>query len=63
MIQYALQHSNHQAVALSGGVFMNQLLTGELVRILEKSGIQPLLHHQTPPNDGCIALGQTLAER
>lgn len=63
MIQYALQHSNHQAVALSGGVFMNQLLTDELVRILEKSGIQPLLHHQTPPNDGCIALGQALAER
>jgi hydrogenase maturation protein HypF len=62
MIQFALEYSNHREVALSGGVFMNQLLTNRVVGSLETSGIHPLLHRQTPPNDGCIALGQTLAE-
>jgi hydrogenase maturation protein HypF len=62
MVQYALASSHHREVALSGGVFMNQLLTDRVVEILDQAGIKALIHHQTPPNDGCIALGQALME-
>jgi hydrogenase maturation protein HypF len=45
-------------VALSGGVFQNALLLQHLSDCLEKRGFQVLTHRLTPPNDGCIALGQ-----
>ena len=46
--------------ALSGGVWQNMLLVGQTTAVLEKSGFQVLTHRQTPPNDGCIALGQAM---
>jgi hydrogenase maturation protein HypF len=49
-----------RVVALSGGVFMNRVLTGLLVPRLEALGLTVLLHCDTPPNDGCIAIGQAI---
>jgi hydrogenase maturation protein HypF len=47
-----------QTVALSGGVFQNQVLF-ELVKIrLETAGFMVLSHKQVPMNDGGLALGQ-----
>jgi hydrogenase maturation protein HypF len=45
-------------VALSGGVFQNQLLTERLVDGLQQRGLAVLTHRQAPPNDGGISLGQ-----
>ncbi|MCL4503135.1 MAG: carbamoyltransferase HypF, partial [Deltaproteobacteria bacterium] len=45
-------------VALSGGVFQNVLLLSRLIDSLKKRDFQVLTHKLTPPNDGCIALGQ-----
>ncbi|HEY9074730.1 MAG TPA: hypothetical protein VIN67_11420, partial [Desulfobaccales bacterium] len=45
-------------VALSGGVFQNALILKQLSDSLEKRGFTVLTHHLTPPNDGCISLGQ-----
>ena len=45
-------------VALSGGVMQNALLFTRLKRALADQGFEVLTHTLTPPNDGCIALGQ-----
>jgi hydrogenase maturation protein HypF len=45
-------------VVLSGGTFQNGLLFTRLQRTLEEIGFEVLTHKLTPPNDGCIALGQ-----
>jgi hydrogenase maturation protein HypF len=45
-------------VALSGGVFQNALMTLGLKHLLQEQGFEVLTHRLTPPNDGCIALGQ-----
>jgi hydrogenase maturation protein HypF len=45
-------------VALSGGVMQNALLFTRLHRALAAQGFEVLTHALTPPNDGCIALGQ-----
>jgi hydrogenase maturation protein HypF len=45
-------------VALSGGVFQNQLLTGRVVSGLADSGFRVLVHCRVPCNDGGISLGQ-----
>jgi hydrogenase maturation protein HypF len=47
-------------VALSGGVFQNVLLVQQSVAGLEDSGFAVLTHHQVPPNDGGISLGQAV---
>ena len=60
MIEYAVSQVDCRSVALSGGVFMNRVLNNILVPALQQKGLEPLLHRQTPPNDGCIALGQAL---
>lgn len=46
------------AVALSGGVFMNRLLLQLLTRELKSAGLTVLVPHTVPVNDGCIAYGQ-----
>jgi hydrogenase maturation protein HypF len=46
------------AVVLSGGVFLNALLTGEVVARLESAGFRVYRHRLVPPNDGGLALGQ-----
>ena len=45
-------------VALSGGVMQNALLFTRLKRALAERSFEVLTHTLTPPNDGCIALGQ-----
>ena len=47
-------------VALSGGCFQNRRLTEALATRLREAGHAALLHRQTPPNDGCISLGQVM---
>ncbi len=50
-------------VALSGGVFQNRLLVELVVPRLSANGFTELRHHQVPPNDGGISLGQVAIGR
>ncbi|MEX2587979.1 MAG: carbamoyltransferase HypF [Actinomycetota bacterium] len=45
-------------VALSGGTFQNQLLSGRVVRRLGERSLEVLTHRRVPANDGGISLGQ-----
>ncbi len=45
-------------IALSGGVFMNRILTELCVDKLRKKGYNVYINRQVPTNDGGIALGQ-----
>jgi hydrogenase maturation protein HypF len=47
-------------VALSGGVFQNQVLFELVTTGLEALGFQVLTHRQVPCNDGGLALGQAV---
>lgn len=51
------------AVALSGGVFMNRLLLQLLTRKLKEAGLTVLIPQTVPVNDGCIAYGQAAIAR
>ena len=55
-IRYGEEKINR--VALTGGVFQNQLLLVEVCDRLQAMGIQVLTHGQVPPNDGGLSLGQ-----
>lgn len=46
------------SVVLSGGVFMNALLTTEVVARLEGDGFAVYRHRLVPPNDAGLSLGQ-----
>ncbi|HEX2116333.1 MAG TPA: carbamoyltransferase HypF, partial [Alphaproteobacteria bacterium] len=48
----------YDTVALSGGCFQNEILFNETVRRLEAEDFTVLRHHEVPPNDGGISLGQ-----
>jgi hydrogenase maturation protein HypF len=52
------ERSGLHRVALSGGVFQNIRLLQLAVDGLGRSGFQVYTHHQVPPNDGGLALGQ-----
>ncbi len=51
-------HSGLDRVALSGGVFQNARLSRLAKGGLERAGFRVYTHHQVPPNDGGLALGQ-----
>lgn len=52
------EKSGINTVALSGGVYQNQLLLKLSVEQLKQNGFQVLCHSLIPPNDGGICLGQ-----
>ena len=60
MAAYGADRTGQRTIVLSGGVFMNRILTDLLVPRLEKTKLKVLLHSDTPPNDGCVALGQAI---
>ncbi|MFA7269376.1 MAG: carbamoyltransferase HypF [Sterolibacterium sp.] len=47
-----------KTVACGGGCFLNHILTRKLVTLLQQRGLQVLLAHRLPPNDGGLSLGQ-----
>lgn len=56
------QHGS-SAVALSGGVFQNGLLTETTTGLLRENGFRVYLNRMVPPNDGGISLGQVYLGR
>jgi hydrogenase maturation protein HypF len=61
MIVAAARRSTEERIVLAGGCFQNKYLTERAVRRLIAEGFRPYWHQRVPPNDGSIALGQTLA--
>ncbi|MBD0267189.1 MAG: carbamoyltransferase HypF [Cyanobacteria bacterium Co-bin8] len=47
-------------VALTGGVFQNQILALEVKQRLEDLGLTVLTHSKVPPNNGGVSLGQAV---
>ena len=60
MCQLIAKGTGINQVALSGGVFQNQLLLRKVVPLLESAGFSVLTHKQVPCNDGGISLGQAV---
>jgi hydrogenase maturation protein HypF len=56
----ARQKTDLNEVALSGGVWQNQILLDLVRNELEKDGFVVFFHTQTPTNDGGLALGQAM---
>lgn len=54
------ERSGLNRVALSGGVFQNMFLLGWVCPLLSGAGFEVYTHHQVPPNDGGISLGQVV---
>ncbi len=52
------EKTGEEKVALSGGVFVNRLLTGRTLAMLKQAGFAVYLNRQAPCNDGGISLGQ-----
>jgi hydrogenase maturation protein HypF len=51
-------HYRVEAVVLSGGTFMNAILTIEATTLLEGNGFRVYRHKLVPSNDGGLSLGQ-----
>lgn len=56
-LQAAAEHGVG-TVALSGGVFQNQILSHALIARLRRDGLRVWMNSAVPPNDGGISLGQ-----
>lgn len=60
MAETAAQYADSRDILLSGGVFMNRILTSLATRQLRNIKFKPLIHTQTPPNDACVSFGQAV---
>ena len=60
MIEFAKQNHPFYDVVLSGGVFMNKILTETVFAKLTDLDFNVHIHRQVPPNDGGIAFGQAV---
>jgi len=63
LIEKASEATGLKTVALSGGVFQNELLFETLVTELQRAGYKVLTHALVPSNDGGLSLGQALIGR
>jgi hydrogenase maturation protein HypF len=54
----AARRTDARTVALTGGCFQNRRLLEQATSRLETAGIEVLVHHRVPPNDGGLSLGQ-----
>ena len=52
------QRHEINTVVLSGGCFQNALLLDMMIDALRSKKLNTLTHHQIPPNDGGLSLGQ-----
>lgn len=57
-IKATSQEQDIETILLSGGCFLNKVLTEGLIQALNNLGIKALLPLNLPPNDGGISLGQ-----
>ncbi|NJK37791.1 MAG: carbamoyltransferase HypF [Oscillatoriales cyanobacterium RM2_1_1] len=60
MVERIRGESQFDQVALSGGVFQNQILLTQVQQHLISLGFQVLTHSQVPSNDGGLSLGQAV---
>lgn len=60
LAHHLAQRHQLTTVALSGGVFQNQVLASHLRQRLQSLDLTVLTHHQVPPNDGGLSLGQAV---
>jgi hydrogenase maturation protein HypF len=58
LVQTLQDQHGFEQVALTGGVFQNQILQEQVRQHLTQRGLTVLLHQQVPANDGGLALGQ-----
>ncbi len=61
MLDYATTMTPTRTVCLTGGVFMNRVLTEQVAPLIRQAGLRLCVHRLIPPNDGAIALGQAVA--
>src|SRR5262249_25254597 len=61
MIVHVARRVGEPRVLLTGGCFQNRYLTERAVRRLRENGFSAYWHQRIPPNDGGIALGQSVA--
>jgi len=54
----ARRQTNLARMALAGGCFANDRLVRRLAPALESQGFEVYVHHEAPPGDGGVALGQ-----
>lgn len=58
IVAQAVAATGVETIALTGGVFCNELLTRLLTRRLQRRGLRVLRHEKVSPNDSGLALGQ-----
>jgi hydrogenase maturation protein HypF len=58
MAECAREKTGISTVAISGGVFCNRYLAGQLIKLLQKKDFGVLFNRLVPANDGGISVGQ-----